>query len=81
MEKETKCMIGEQIGEVIIGGSMGIITKNMILPHCDTVCEKIIVSLGAGLGGFVIGRKWAKQWFKFCDATFDTDFEDVCETL
>lgn len=81
MEKEVKCMIGEQIGEVLIGGAIAVIVDKTVFPKLDKVGEKLIVSAGACVAAWMIGREWAKKWFKFCDVTCDTDFEDVYEAL
>ena len=81
MEKETKCMLAEQVGEVIIGGSLAVIIGKTVLPKCDNGFEKLVVSAGGAIGGWMLGREWAKKWLKFCDTAFDTDFEDVYEDL
>ena len=81
MEKETKCMIGEQIGEVLIGGAMAVIINKTIFPKLDGFGDKLIVTAGTSVGAWMIGRAWAKSWLKFCDQAFDTDFEDVYEEM
>ena len=81
MEKETKCVIGEQIGEVLIGGAIAIVVDKTIFPKLDGFRDEFIVTAGTIVGTWMIGRAWAKSWFKFCDAVFDTDFEDVYEML
>lgn len=81
MEKETKCMIGEQVGEALIGGAMSVVITKTIFPKLNGFGEKFVVTAGSGVGAWIIGRAWAKSWFKFCDQVFDTDFEDVYEKM
>lgn len=81
MEKEVKCLLAEQVGEVILGGSLALILDKTVLPKCDNGAEKLLVTAGGMIGGWMLGREWAKKWYKFCDSAFDTDFEDVYEDL
>lgn len=81
MKKETKCKIGEVVGEVVLGLAVGVVTDNIVYPKCNNKIEKIAVTLGTGVGSWMLGRAWAKTYYKFCDEVFDTDFEDVIDAL
>lgn len=81
MTTEKKCMIAEQVGEVFIGAAIGTVVANNVIPKCDTAVQKIAVTVGSAIGGWIAGRVWAKHWFKFCDSTFGTDFKDTTEQL
>jgi hypothetical protein len=73
MKKEDVCGLVECLGEVFIGGAIGIITRRTILPKCDKG-EKIIVALGSMIIGGMIGRSFYKGFYKACDEIVGTDF-------
>ena len=81
MHKETACVVGEFVGEVVLGAALGTAVNKTIMSKCDNPVEKGVIYLGTLVGGWMVGRVWAKQWYKFCDAAFDTDFEEVIENL
>lgn len=80
MTKEEKCMIAETIGEAILGAAIGVCLDKTVMPKCNG-CEKAVVALGTAVGGWMIGRSFAKTFYKFCDGVFDTEFEDAIEKL
>ena len=80
MDKEAKCVLAEQVGEVFIGATIATCVEKVVFPHCNPA-EKLVVGVGTMIGSWMVGRAWAKQFYKFCDAAFDTDFEDVTEQL
>ena len=73
MKKEDVCGIVELLGEVFIGGAIGIITRRTILPKCDKG-EKLIVGLGSLVMSGMIGRTFYKGFYKMCDEILDTNF-------
>ena len=73
MKKEDVCGLVECLGEVFIGGAIGIITRRTILPKCDKG-EKIIVALGSMIIGGMIGRSFSKGFYKMCDDIVGTNF-------
>ena len=81
MNVYKKCEIAEQVGEVLMGGAMGLLLTNHVYPKCENNLEKIVITLGAGVGGWVAGRVWAKHFYKFCDVAFDTDHEEIIKHL
>lgn len=81
MNKETMCKVGEVAGEVILGLATGVAVENIVYPKCNNKLEKVAVTLGTGIGSWMIGRVWAKHYYKFCDVVFDTDFEDMIDAL
>lgn len=81
MDTETKCMIAEAIGEAMLGGAIGVGLVNHVYPKCDSNTEKVIMTLGTMVGSWMIGRAFGKQFYKFCDSAFDTDFEDIIDSL
>lgn len=70
-----KCVMAEQVCEVLIGGASAIILNKTVTPKCNGL-ETIVVTLGSGVLGWMVGRGFAKKFYKFCDDTFDTEFED-----
>lgn len=70
-----KCVIAEQVCEVLIGGASAIILNKTVTPKCNGL-ETIVVGLGSSVLGCMVGRSFAKKFYKFCDDTFDTEFED-----
>lgn len=81
MKTETKCLIAEAVGEVMLGGAIGVGLVNHVYPKCDNKTEKVVMTLGTMVGGWMIGRAWAKTFYKFCDGVFDVDFEDIIDAL
>ena len=81
MKTETKCMIAETVGELMLGGAVSIVLQNHVYPECDNKTEKVIVTLGTMVGSWMLGRAWAKTFYKFCDGVFDADFEDIIDAL
>lgn len=81
MTIEKKCEIAEQVCEFTLGAAIGIVTTGCVLPKCKNGLEKAVVMLGTGIGGWMIGRSFAKQFYKFCDVVFDTDFSDITDVL
>lgn len=73
MKKEDVCGIVELLGEVFIGGAIGIITRRTILPKCDKG-EKLIVGLGSLVMSGMIGRTFYKGFYKACDEIVGTNF-------
>lgn len=80
MSTEEKCLIAEYVGEAIIGSALGIGLTKCVLPKCSPA-EQVVVTLGGGIMGWMAGRAFAKQFLKFCDAIFDTEFEDIRDEL
>ena len=81
MYRETKCIIGEVVGELILGSSIGILTNNVVMPKCKTTVEKLGVMLGTAVGGWMLGRVWCKTYLKWYDCVFDTDHKDCIDNL
>ena len=81
MKTETKCLIVEQVCEAAIGGALGIILTNNVLPTCNNKTEKVVVTLGAAVGGWMLGRSFAKKFYTYCDYNFGTDFEEARKQL
>lgn len=81
MNTEVKCIIAEGIGEIMLGGAIGVGLVNHVYPKCESNTEKVIMTLGTMVGGWMIGRAFGKQFYKFCDSTFNTDFEDIIDHL
>jgi hypothetical protein len=81
MKTETKCFIAEQVCEGIMGGAVGIILSNNILPKCNNNAEKVVVTLGTTVVGWMLGRSFAKQFYAYCDYNFGTDFEETRKNL
>ena len=77
--KEKRCVVAEQICEALIGGAIGVVVSNNVLPKCNNIVEKTIVVLGTGVAGFALGRKFAKGFYKYCDAQFGTELGDVID--
>ena len=73
MKKEDVCGIVELLGEVFIGGAIGIITRRTILPKCNKG-EKLIVGLGSLVMSGMIGRTFYKGFYKMCDDIVGTNF-------
>lgn len=73
MKKESICKLTECLGEVFIGGAMGIITRRTILPKCDKH-ERLIVGLGSLIMTGMIARSFGKGFYKACDDIMDTNF-------
>lgn len=72
MTTREKCMIAEQVGEVLLGAAGGIILKNTVLTKCNK-CEQVFVTLGSAVGMWVLGRAFGKTFYRFCDDTFNTE--------
>lgn len=70
-----KCVIAEQVCEGLIGGAIAIVLGKTVIPKCDGF-EATVVTLGTGALGWMVGRGFAKKFYKFCDDTFDTEFEE-----
>lgn len=70
-----KCVIAEQVCEGLIGGAIGVVLCKTVIPKCNGF-EATVVALGTGALGWMIGRDFAKKFYKFCDNTFETEFED-----
>ena len=81
MDVYKKCNIAEQVGEAILGASIGLILTNNLFPKCSNNVEKIVLTAGAGIGGWIAGRVWAKHFYKFCDETFDTNYDEITKRL
>lgn len=73
MKKEDVCGLVECLGEVFIGGAIGIITRRTILPKCDKG-ERIIVALGSMIICGMVGRSFYKEFYKVYDEIVGTDF-------
>lgn len=73
MKKESICKITECLGEVFIGGAIGIITRRTILPKCDKH-ERLIVGLGSLVMTGMIARSFGKGFYKACDDIIGTNF-------
>lgn len=81
MDTEMKCLIAEKVGEGILGYAIGTAVANTILPKCETKHEVVALAIGTGIVSWMTGRAFAKQFLKFCDEMFDTDFKDDIEKL
>ena len=75
MDKHVKCLVAEQIGEVLIGSTIAIGLNKTVIPHCNTA-EKVVVAMGAAVGGWMVGRAFGKKFFNWCDDVFDTEFNE-----
>ena len=75
MKKETKCLIAEFVGEAFMGTAIATVLTKFVYSKCDKV-EKIMVTVGTLPVSWMLGRAWAKKWLKFCNETFDTNFDD-----
>lgn len=75
MDVKKKCEIAETIGEVILGGAIGILARDIVYDDRKSGCEKAIVTIGIGIGSWMAGRAFAKQCYKFCNGVFGTDFD------
>lgn len=76
MTTESKLMIAETIGEGLIGGAIGVVVVNNILPECDNKHDKVLVTAGGIIVSWLLGRKFAKEFYEWGDAVFDTDMSD-----
>lgn len=73
MKKETLVLIGEGVGEFLIGLAAGTIIKH-VMPDCNKV-EKTVLWVGTMIGTWTIGRAFGKEVFKFTNEYLDTDIE------
>lgn len=73
MSKETKCIVAGLIGSGLMGAAIGTTVRNCVLPKCNDVSDKLIVTLGTGIIGFTAGGVFAEQWYSFCDNMFGTN--------
>ena len=73
MKKESMCELTELLGEAILGGAIGIITRKTILPKCEKG-EKLIVCLGTLVMCGMVGRSFGKGFYKMCDDIVGTNF-------
>lgn len=73
MDKNLVAVIGEQVGEVAIGSTIGIVGGNYIVSHCNTTIEKVVVAGGSIIAGFPAGKVWAKHYTEFVNDMFGTD--------
>lgn len=80
MTKQQKCMLAETIGECVLGGAIATCLNKTVMDKCNGG-EKALVVLGGMVLSFTAGRAFGKAFYKFCDDTFDTDFEDMIERL
>lgn len=80
MDKETKCVLAEATCELVLGAAIGVGLNKFVLPKCDAI-EKVVVTAGTCVGGWMLGRGFAKQFYKFCDYAYGTDFSDIIENL
>jgi len=80
MDKETKCVLAEAACELVLGAAIGVGLNKFVLPKCDPV-EKVVVTAGTCVGSWMLGRGFCKQFYKFCDGVFGTDFGDVIEQM
>lgn len=78
--KEKVCIAVEIASELAMGAAISILQRKFVDPHLSKG-EKILVDIGTMPAAWMLGRSFAKMWYKFCDAAFDTDFEDVIECL
>lgn len=74
--KELLCIAGEWVCETAIGYAGGILAREYILPKCIAKGEKVFALGGVYAAGWLIGRRFAKEFYKFCDQTFDMDLYD-----
>ena len=81
MTTETKCIIAEQVCEGLMGMAAGTVVANYAKNHNCNAIETIGLSLGAMVAQWSVGRAFGKQFYKFCDGTFGTDFKDVIEKM
>lgn len=75
MDKQVACIAAEFVCEAFIGGALGIGVNKLVVPHCNKA-EKAVVTVGTSILGWAIGREFAKKFYKFCDAKFDTEFNE-----
>lgn len=71
-----KYVVAEQVCEVLIGGAMGIVLCKTVIPKCNTI-ESIVVAAGSGLVSGLVGREFAKKFYKFCDSVHGTNFDEM----
>lgn len=81
MTTETKCVVAEQVCEGLMGLAAGTVVANYIIKHDCNAVEATVLTLGAMIAQWSVGRAFGKQFYKFCDNTFDTDFKDVIERM
>lgn len=70
--KETMILIGEQIGEILIGAAIGQMAVNA-MSDCRTG-TKVLVAVGASLAAWTVGRIFGKELCKLSDEYLDTNF-------
>ena len=76
-KKQTLCSIGEMACECIIGGAIGVASGKFIQRTNCTKGQGLVVTLGSALGAWLIGRKFAKEYYRVCDDQLGTDFIDL----
>lgn len=80
MTTEKKCVIAEHVGEALIGGAIAV-GLNKANDHLDSGVEKALLTGGVLVGSWMAGRAFAKQFFKFCDVAFGTEFKNITDAL
>lgn len=81
MDTMKKCVVAEQVCELLIGGALGVVMTNNVMPKCTNGAEKLLVLAGTCVGAWAAGRGFAKKFYSFCDAQFGTDFGDETYNL
>ena len=75
MNKDLIAVIGEQVGEVALGYTIGAAGFEFMKAHCDKTIDKVMVTGGTLIGAFLAGRVWAKHYVEFVNDMFGTDLE------
>ena len=81
MTTETKCVVAETVCEGLMGLAAGTVIANYAIKHDCNAVETTVLTLGAMVVQWSVGRAFAKQFYKYCDNSFGTDFKDVIEQL
>ena len=81
MTTEKKCVVAEQVCEVIIGAGVGAVLNNHLAKNDYNAINKVAITLAAGIFTWSATRGFAKKFFKFCDDMFDTEFGDLTDKL
>lgn len=71
--KEVLVLVGEQIGEILIGLAGGLIAGS-VTKDCNKI-EKVLLFAGSTIGAWAIGRTWGKEMIGLANKYLDTDID------
>jgi hypothetical protein len=71
MKKETLVIIGEAIGEALIGASLGLAMSEALTK--TNKLGKAILVVGGALTAFTVGRSFGKEVFELSNEHWGTD--------